>query len=313
MFKGGRFPGHLEYMDGPSNNNEEVASSKEMRPVSRRSFLAGLSGVAFGAGVIGSTTAVKAATNSPTIPRGFEESGWSTPEVLPADDRNGVIEWSGVKLENTALQEAVAKEYEELQGVPLWNLYAWRVNQNEIPRQPEEEGGLLSAFSITGYVGPLGVTANLGKVGEKVRKEFTDENGFVTEVAADVFADQIESDYPFVEKVGICDGLEHGSRIGCFGDAVPYTNPTANIRNKLTFETKHTVSVDWGLDYEITYRAFFVVQTYDTDVVSDLNKTFVVTASVFPEEISQTVANKVDLLSDYNFVKESRKFMKNAK
>lgn len=298
-------------MNEPANNNELEPPNEKQR-VSRRGFLAGLSGAGLGAGVLASTTKVKAATESPTIPSGFKGSAWSTPEVLPADDRDGVIEWSGVKTENKALQEAVTKEHEALHEVPLWNLYAWQMTQNEIPRQTEGEEGLLSGFSLTGYVGPFGITADLGKVGKRVREEFTDENGFVTEVAADVFADQVESDYPFVEKVDICDGLEHGYFVGCFGDSVPYTNPTANIRNELTFEASHSISVDWGLDYEISYRAFFVVQTYDTNVVSDLNKTFVVTASVYPEEISRGIS-EVDFLADYNFVKESRKFMKNVK
>ena len=58
----------------------------------------------------------------------------------------------------------------------------------------------------------------------------------------------------------------------------------------------------------MTYRALFAVQTYDTDVNSNLRKTFLATGAVFPTEMSD-----VDVLDEYDFVDTSREFMKSVR
>lgn len=111
-----------------------------------------------------------------------------------------------------------------------------------------------------------------------------------------------------MDEVTICDKLQVDSITHCLdSDDVQYTNPAADIRNELTFEMSHSVTVGWGFAYDISYIGFLVVQTYDTNDRSDLSKTFVATASVYPEEISG-----VDNIEDYSFTDDSRDFMKNT-
>lgn len=296
-------------MNYDRKQNSSDSQSEQGHQIHRRRFLSSIPAAGLGPGILGSRESARAERERTVAPDVVQGPDWSSPEDLPKGSRDEVIEWDGTKFENTALQEAVGEEHEELQGVPLWNLYTWRLNQNKIPSQPNEEGnGLLSGFSVTGFFGPVGVTADLGEVGETVRnKYFEDEDGFVTQIATDVFADQVESDYSFVDEVDICGGVKQPS-VRCYGGEVPYTNSSADIRSKLTFEASHTVEVDWWSNYDITYRAFHVVQTYDTTARSPLNKTFVAVAAVFPEEI-----DGVDLIEDHDFVSDSRKFMKNVK
>lgn len=95
--------------------------------------------------------------------------------------------------------------------------------------------------------------------------------------------------------------------LGCYADEIPYSNSQGTIRNKFTFEVEHSVEVDWALDHNVTYRGLLVTQTYDTGVVSDLNKTFVVTAAVYPK------IRGIDALEEYDFIQDSRRFMKNVR
>lgn len=289
---------------------EEKAEPRDNQQMNRRSFLAGLSAMGVGAGVVGNAGSARAAIGRPFVPNEFRGDDWSTPEELPREDRDGIIEWSGVKTQNKTLQHKVGEAHGELQDVPLWNLYAWTIEQNKLLQQSNEENeGFLSGISLTSFFGPVGVSADLGEVSETVSESFSEEDDFISQTAADVFADQIESDYPFMDEVTICDGLQIDSIYHCVdSDDVRYTNPAADIRNALTLEMSHSVTVEWGLDYDISYIGFLVVQTYDTDVESDLNKTFVATASVYPEEISG-----VETIDDYSFTDDSREFMKNTR
>jgi hypothetical protein len=281
---------------------EEKTEPRDSKQMNRRSFLTGLSAIGVGAGLVGNTGNARAAVGRPFIPNEFRGDEWSTPEELPHKDRDGVIEWSGVKTENEALQQAVGQEHEEYQGAPLWNLYAWTIEQNELPKQAKGDDEWWSGIGI-GW-GPLNVDSS--KIRDMISQVTGKEDDFISQTATDVFTDQVESDYPITVD-DTCDDLHDESLWGCYGGDVGYNNPTADIRHKLSFEASHTVEKEWR-NSEITYRGFLVVQTYDTDVKSDLNKTFVVTASVFPEEISS-----VESINDYSFTDDSRDFMKNTR
>lgn len=262
---------------------------------------------------LGATTRMSwrgAAVQRPPVPNSYQDSDWSDPGALSQEGRGDVIEWSGVRVSNTALQQDVIDEEPAFEGMPLWKLYAWRLNQRRIPSQSQsdgDDGGLLSGVGISAPLGPLAVTADLGEVGETVRNKFSESGDFIAETATSIFADQIESDYPFVEEVDICDGLRKDSVLGCYADELSYSTSSGTIRNKFTFEVEHSVEVEWALDHNVTYRGLLVTQTYDTDVVSDLNKTFVVTAAVYPE------IRRIDALGEYDFIQDSRRFMKNVR
>jgi hypothetical protein len=287
-------------MTSSTEEIEEKTEPRNNQQMSRRKFLAGLSAIGVGAGLVGNTGNARAAIGRPFIPNEFRGDDWSTPQELPPEDRDGVIEWSGVKTQNEALQHEVEKEHEELQDVPLWNLYAWTIEQNKLPQQTQDGGDWWSDINLGG--GPI--SADLGTIEEMGKSIIDDDADFISQTAIDVFADQVESDYPIVVD-DTCDESDL-NLLGCYAEDTGYNNPTADIRHKLSFEASHTVGEGW-FEPEITYQGFLVIQTYDTDVESDLNKTFVATASVYPEEISG------ESVEGYSFTDDSRKFMKNTR
>ena len=130
------------------------------------------------------------------------------------------------------------------ESLPLWRLYAWRLNQFDTPpngpSKNESEGildGILDGISASVPVGPLVVSANLGKIADEV----ADEGDYVSKVATDVFADQMESDYPIDGKVDVREGFREPELIDCSNDEDNYSNSPADVHVKYSFKMEYDV------------------------------------------------------------------------
>lgn len=275
----------------------------------RRSFLTAAGSLTIGP-TLSTTTQAVVSTGTPVVPDEFTGTEWSNPSNLGRDSRDGVIEWNGVRVRNKRLKQDAVQEEDAFENVPLWRLYAWRFNQLDTPPSVSTENkskgtlsGILDGFSAAVPIGPVIVSANLGEIADVV----AESDDYVSRVGTDVFADQMESDYPIEGEVEVCEGFREPGLIRCSSDEDNYSNSSADVPAKYSFEVDYDVGEGW-FDPDVTYRALFVVQTYDTDVNSNLRKTFVVAGAVFPVEMSD-----VDVIGEYDFVDTSRQFMKNVR
>lgn len=277
--------------------------------MSRRGLLSAVGSVAVGTSFT-NTTRAASAVGRPAVPDQVSGEDWSNPTDLNEESRDGIIEWRGIKTRNKQLKQQVIQEEDGFEELPLWQLYAWRVNQSDTPSNPsngdesdEILSGILDGLSVSMPAGPLVVTADLGEIAE----EAAESDDYVSRIATDVFTDQMEADYPVEGKVDVCEGLREPGWVYCSDEEDSYSNSVADVHTKYSFEMDHVVEGGW-FDLDVTYRALFVVQTYDTNTVSNLRKTFLATGAVFPTEL-----DGVDILEDYDFVDTSRKFIKNVR
>lgn len=290
-----------------TKNDSDQQDSSLHTGSSRRRFLSVAGALAISSGFTANTSAT-ASINSPNFPDEFSGDDWSDPIPTGENSRDDSIEWSGKKTQNEKLKQQVVQEEEEYEQEPLWNLYAWKINQTDEPSNQSDRdesdnrlSDILDGFSVSVPLGPTVVSADLGEISEVA----TESEEYVSQVATDVFADQIESDYSVEGEVERCNGFREPGYVWCSGEEDSYSNSPADEITKYSFEMDYELGDGW-LDPSVTYRALFVVQTYDTDKESNLNKTFIATGAVFPIEMTD-----VSVLDDYDFVDTSREFMKN--
>lgn len=292
---------------GKQNNTDRVPSNQ----VSRRKFLSGIVGLvaaATGAGRVSRRTRAEN-VSEPNRPDTIWGSEWSDTESLGSGRRGQTIEWDGYRVSHTELRN----EFEEQIGsinVPLWRLYAWRLNVLDEPPEPDDDDddGWIPSIGIDVSVGPLDASTSLDEIAEVL----FDSDEYVSQTATEVFADQLEADYPFTSVDDCDDGWYESGVTGCsWLNQVDHTNPSADIEAELTFSSEEEIEVD-GSDYTIDYRAFFVVKTYEVDRESDVGRTYVAAGSVFPDEIESGWFDD-DFEHDYDYITTSREFLKSVR
>ena len=271
--------------------------------LSRRAVLTGLASIAaLPTATSAANTTGSSSFGQPSIPNAFRGESWKQNDL--GEDDNNDVAWIGQSLQNTTMQSRVEKDL----GIspPLWNLYTWNLetirSEKYIDYNSDDDGGgipLLSQVSLP--IGPGSVFIDLDEI-----NQFLEDNtkSVASATAVELFTDQVESDYP-VSQIDICSGLYDEEWLSCRFNDVSYSNAEAILEDSFTITATHTAT-NGDEEFEIEYRGFLVVQTYNR------GESYTAAGVVYPERMDDD-GWRGDYEFGESFIVDSRDFMKNTK
>ncbi|WP_207587121.1 hypothetical protein [Halomontanus rarus] len=270
--------------------------------LSRRAVLTGLASIAAVPTATGAANSTATSSfGQPSIPQAFHGEPWEQNNLGESD--NNDVAWIGQSLQNTAMQSRVQDDL----GInpPLWNLYTWNLqtirSEKYIDYNGGDDGGGIPFVSqVSLPIGPGSVFIDLDEI-DQFLEDITES--VVSATAVELFTDQVESDYPF-SQIDICSGLYDEELFSCRFNDVSYSNAEAILEDSFTITATHTAT-NGDDEFEIEYRGFLVVQTYNR------GESYTAAGVVYPERMDD------EWWGDYefgaSFIDDSRDFMKNTK